>query len=112
METKAYGALAGDKPLEPLNIAHAMGTHVVAFTTSNGRREDAHALGADEVMIPTNADEMAQHVNSFEFILNTAAASLDLYAYTALLKRDGTITLVGWTEHAHHSPMVGALICQ
>jgi len=45
METKAYGALAGDKPLEPLNIAHAMGTQVVAFTTSNGRREEEDRCG-------------------------------------------------------------------
>src|SRR6266481_4904843 len=110
METKAYGALAHDKPLEPLNIAHAMGTHVVAFTTSNGKREDTHALGADEVIISRNADEMAQHVNSFDFILNTAAASHDLDAYAALLKRDGTMTLVGVPEYAHLSPSVGALI--
>jgi uncharacterized zinc-type alcohol dehydrogenase-like protein len=93
-----------------VKIAHAMGAQVVAFTTSNDKREDAHALGADEVIISRNADEMARHANSFDFILNTAAASHDLDAYTALLKRDGTMTLVGVPQHSHPSPNVGALI--
>jgi uncharacterized zinc-type alcohol dehydrogenase-like protein len=93
-----------------VKIAHAMGTHVVAITTSNDKREDARALGADEVIISRNADEIAQHANSFDFILNTAAASHDLDAYTALLRRDGTMALVGVPQHSHPSPNVGALI--
>jgi uncharacterized zinc-type alcohol dehydrogenase-like protein len=93
-----------------VKIAHAMGAHVVAFTSSEGKREGARALGADEVIASRNADEMAKHANSFDFILNTVAASHDLDAYTALLKRDGTMTLVGVPEHAHPSPNVGALI--
>jgi uncharacterized zinc-type alcohol dehydrogenase-like protein len=93
-----------------VKIAHAMGAQVVAFTSSEGKREGARALGADEVIASRNADEMAKHANSFDFILNTVAASHDLDAYTALLKRDGTMTLVGVPEHAHPSPNVGALI--
>ncbi len=93
-----------------VKLAHAMGAHVVAFTTSESKRRDALALGADEVVVSRNADEMAAHANSFDFILDTVAASHDLDAFTALLKRDGTLTLVGVPEHAHPSPDVSALI--
>jgi uncharacterized zinc-type alcohol dehydrogenase-like protein len=93
-----------------VKLAHAMGAHVVAFTTSESKREDARALGADEVVVSRNADEMAAHANSFDFILDTVAASHDLDAFTALLKRDGTLTLVGVPEHAHPAPDVSALI--
>jgi uncharacterized zinc-type alcohol dehydrogenase-like protein len=93
-----------------VKLAHAMGAHVVAFTTSESKREDAKALGADEVVVSRNADEMAAHANSFDFILDTVAASHDLDALTALLKRDGTLTLVGVPEHAHPTPDVSALI--
>ncbi len=93
-----------------VKIAHAMGAEVVAFTSTDRKREDARALGAAEVIVSTNGEEMAKHANSFDFILNTVAASHDLDAYTALLKRDGTMTLIGVPEHAHPSPDVGALI--
>jgi len=93
-----------------VKLAHAMGAHVVAFTTSESKREDAKALGADEVVVSRNADEMAAHAGSFDFILDTVAASHDLNAYAALLKLDGTLTLVGVPEHPHPSPEVGALI--
>jgi len=93
-----------------VKIAHAMGAEVVAFTSTDRKREDARALGADEVIASRNAVEMAKHANSFDFILNTVAASHDLDAYTALLKRDGTMTLIGVPEHAHPSPDVGAMI--
>jgi len=93
-----------------VKLAHALGAHVVAFTTSETKRQDALDLGADEVVVSRNADEMAQHANSFDFILNTVAASHDLDAYTALLKRDGTMCLVGAPDQAHPSPNVMALI--
>ena len=93
-----------------IKIAHAMGAHTVAFTTSESKRQDAHDLGADEVVISKNPDDMARHAGSFDFILNTVAASHDLDAYTRLLKRDGTLCLVGVPEHAHPSPNVGTLI--
>jgi uncharacterized zinc-type alcohol dehydrogenase-like protein len=93
-----------------IKIAHAMGAHVVAFTTSESKRQDAHALGADEVINSRNAEEMEKHANSFDFILDTVAASHDLDALTGLLKRDGTLCLVGVPEHPHPSPNVGHLI--
>lgn len=93
-----------------VKLAHALGAQVVAFTTSESKRADARALGADEVVVSRNPDEMAAHANSFDFILDTVAASHDLDALTALLKRDGTLTLVGVPEHAHPSPDVSALI--
>jgi uncharacterized zinc-type alcohol dehydrogenase-like protein len=93
-----------------IKIAHAMGARTVAFTTSESKRQDALDLGADEVVISKNPDDMAKHAGSFDFILNTVAASHDLDAYTRLLKRDGTLCLVGVPEHAHPSPNVGQLI--
>ena len=78
-----------------VKFAHAFGAHVVLFTTSPGKTEDAKRLGADEVVISKNADEMAKHAGSFDFILDTVAANHDLNAYLNLLKRDGTLTLVG-----------------
>ena len=93
-----------------IKIAHAMGAHVVAFTTSESKRQDAHALGADEVVVSRDADAMAAHAGSFDFILDTVAASHVLDAFTALLKRDGTLCLVGVPEDPHPSPSVGMLI--
>ncbi|WP_275166566.1 NAD(P)-dependent alcohol dehydrogenase [Citrobacter koseri] len=93
-----------------LKLAHAMGAHVVAFTTSESKREAAKALGADEVVVSRNADEMEVHVKSFDFILNTVAASHNLDAFTTLLKRDGTMTLVGAPATPHDSPEVFNLI--
>ncbi|MET0337963.1 MAG: NAD(P)-dependent alcohol dehydrogenase [Caulobacter sp.] len=93
-----------------VKLAHAMGAHVVAFTTSESKRQEALDLGADEVVVSRNADEMTAHAGSFDFILNTVAVSHDLDAFTALLRRDGTLCLVGIPEHAHPSPDVGTLI--
>ena len=93
-----------------VKLAHALGAHVVAFTTSEAKRQDALDLGADAVVVSRNADEMAAYADKFDFILNTVAASHDLDAFTALLKRDGTMTLVGVPEHGHPAPNVAALI--
>ncbi|MEA3066062.1 MAG: alcohol dehydrogenase [Sphingomonadales bacterium] len=93
-----------------VKLAHAMGAHTIAFTTSESKRQDALDLGADEVVVSRDRDEMAKHSGSFDFILNTVAASHDLDAFTALLKRDGTLCLVGVPEHPHPSPTVGMLI--
>ncbi len=78
-----------------VKFAAAFGAHVVLFTTSPGKTEDARRLGADEVVVSKNKDEMNKHANSFDFILDTVSANLDLNAYLSLLKRDGTLTLVG-----------------
>ena len=93
-----------------IKLAHAMGAHVVAFTTSESKREAAKALGADEVVNSRNADEMAAHLKSFDFILNTVAAPHNLDDFTTLLKRDGTMTLVGAPATPHKSPEVFNLI--
>ena len=82
-----------------VKLAHAMGAHVVLFTTSPNKKEDAQRLGAHEVVVSKNQNEMDRHVNSFDFILDTVSAQHDLNAYLALLKRDGTLTLVGAPEH-------------
>lgn len=93
-----------------LKFAHAFGAHTVLFTTSPDKAEDAKRLGADEVVISKDESQMQRHAGSFDFILNTVAASHNLDAYTALLKRDGTLCLVGVPEHSHPSPNVGNLI--
>jgi len=93
-----------------VKIAHAMGARVVAFTTSESKRQDAYALGADEVVISRDKDEMRAHVGSFDLILDTVAASHSLDAFSSLLKRDGTLVLVGVPENPHPSPNVGNLI--
>ncbi|EPK6500544.1 TPA: NAD(P)-dependent alcohol dehydrogenase [Klebsiella aerogenes] len=93
-----------------IKLAHAMGAHVVAFTTSESKRDAARALGADEVVVSRNEDEMAAHAKSFDFILNTVAAPHNLDAFTTLLKRDGTMTLVGAPATPHPSPEVFNLI--
>ena len=78
-----------------VKFAHALGAHVVVFTTSPGKTEDALRLGADEVVISKNADEMQKHVGSFDFILDAVSADHDVNAYISLLRRDGNLTLVG-----------------
>ncbi len=78
-----------------VKFASAFGAHVVLFTTSPGKTEDARRLGAAEVVVSKNEDEMNKHANSFDFILDTVSANHDLNAYLSLLKRDGTLTLVG-----------------
>ena len=93
-----------------IKLAHAMGAQTIAFTTSEDKREDARALGADEVIMSRNAAEMEAHANSFDFILNTVAASHNLDVYTNLLKLDGTMVLIGVPEHPHPSPDVSTLI--
>ena len=93
-----------------VKIAAAMGAHVVLFTTSPNKAEDAKRLGAAEVVVSKNANEMKAHRNSFDFILNTVAVSHDLDAFLALLKRDGTMTLVGAPATPHPSPNAFNLI--
>jgi uncharacterized zinc-type alcohol dehydrogenase-like protein len=78
-----------------VKIAHALGAHVVVFTTSPKKKEDALRLGADEIIVSRNVDEIQKHVESFDFILDTVSADHDINAYLNLLRRDGNITLVG-----------------
>lgn len=93
-----------------LKLARALGAHVVAFTTSESKKNDALKLGAHEVVVSKDPDAMQAQANSFDFILNTVAAPHDLDAFTNLLKRDGTMTLVGVPSTPHPSPSVANLI--
>jgi uncharacterized zinc-type alcohol dehydrogenase-like protein len=81
-----------------VKFARAFGAHVVVFTTTPDKKEDALRLGADEVVVSRNADEMQQHAGSFDFILDTVSANHDINAYLNLLRLDGNMTLVGLPE--------------
>ena len=81
-----------------MKFAHALGAHVVVFTTSPNKKDDALRLGADEVVVSRNANEMQKHAGSFDFILDAVSADHDITAYLNLLRRDGNITLVGAPE--------------
>lgn len=93
-----------------VKLAHALGAHVVAFTTSESKRAAALALGADEVVVSRDEDAMKARRKSLDFILNTVAAPHDLDAFLALLKRDGTMSLVGAPASPHPAPQVFHLI--
>ena len=81
-----------------LKFAHSFGAHTVQLTTSLKKKDDAIKLGADEVVVSTDADAMKKHAGSFEFILDTASAPHALEPYLALLKQDATMCLVGLPE--------------
>jgi len=78
-----------------VKFAAAMGAHTVLFTTSPSKAEDGKKMGAHEVVVSRNENEMKQHLGSFDFILDTVSADHDLNAYLALLKLDATMCLVG-----------------
>jgi uncharacterized zinc-type alcohol dehydrogenase-like protein len=81
-----------------LKFAHSFGAYVVQFTTSLKKKEDALRLGANEVVLSTDADAMKAHTKSFDLILDTVSAPHSLDDYLTLLKQDGTMTLVGLPE--------------
>ena len=93
-----------------IKLSHAMGAHTVALTTSESKRADAHALGADEVVVSRDAEAMGKHAGTFDFILNTVAAPHNLDVLIQLLKRDGTMCLVGAPSSPHPSPAIFPLI--
>jgi uncharacterized zinc-type alcohol dehydrogenase-like protein len=93
-----------------IKLARAMGAHVVAFTTSASKRQDAEALGAHEVVVSTDPAAMVARSKSLDLIVNTVAAPHNLDAFTSLLKRDGTMVLVGAPATPHPSPEVFNLI--
>ena len=84
-----------------VKIARALGAHVVVFTTSPNKKEDALRLGADEVVISKATNEMSKHQGSFDFILDAVSAEHDINAYLQLLRRDGNMTLVGAPDKPH-----------
>lgn len=93
-----------------IKIAHALGAHVVLFTTSPSKIEDGKRLGANEVVISKNLEEVQKHANSFDFILNTVSAPVNLDLYLELLKRDGTLCLVGFPGEPHPGSNFGGLL--
>jgi alcohol dehydrogenase (NADP+) len=92
-----------------VKFAHALGAHVIVFTTSLNKKEDALRLGADEVINSRNTDEMSKHVDSFNFILDTVSAEHDIDSYIQLLRRDGNLTLVGAPDTPHPVSAFGLL---
>jgi alcohol dehydrogenase (NADP+) len=93
-----------------IKLAHALGAHVVAFTTSAGKAEEAKKLGADEVVVSRDREQMKAQANRLDLIVNTVAAPHDLNAFLALLKRDGVMVLVGVPAEPHPAPNVANLI--
>lgn len=93
-----------------VKLAHAMGAHVVVFTSSPGKQADAKRLDADETVVTKNPGEFQKHLNSFHFILDTASVAHDLNPYLSLLKRDGVLCLVGAPEQPHPPPQAFNLI--
>ncbi|MGB6604736.1 MAG: NAD(P)-dependent alcohol dehydrogenase [Steroidobacteraceae bacterium] len=93
-----------------VKLARALEAHVVAFTTSAAKAQEARRLGADEVVVSTEASELARREGTLDFILDTVAASHDLDTYIKLLKRDGALTLVGAPATPHPSPAVFNLL--
>lgn len=93
-----------------VKIAHAMGAHVVLFTTSANKVADAKRLGADEVCVSTDQEQMARYANQLDFILNTVAAPHKLDPFLQLLKKDATMTLVGAPAEPHPPAEVFNLI--
>ena len=92
-----------------VKFADALGAHVVVFTTSPNKKEDATRLGADEVVVSRNADEIKKHEGSFDFILDAVSADHDINAYIQLLARDGNITLVGAPSTPLAVPVFGLI---
>jgi uncharacterized zinc-type alcohol dehydrogenase-like protein len=84
-----------------VKFAHALGAHVVVFTTSPSKKDDARRLGADDVVVSRDANEMQKHAGSFDFILDAVSADHDINAYINLLRRDGTLTIVGAPVKPH-----------
>lgn len=82
-----------------VKIAKAMGAHVVVITTSHSKVEDAKRLGADEVILSSDEEQIKSHAGTLHFVLDCVSAQHDINAYLSLLKRDGSLILVGAPEH-------------
>ncbi|MBX7144041.1 MAG: NAD(P)-dependent alcohol dehydrogenase [Oligoflexia bacterium] len=93
-----------------VKLSHALGAHTVLFTSSPGKVADGKRMGADEVVVSTSAQDMQKHARSCDLIINTLAVPHNLDEYVSLLKRDGTLVLVGAPSHPHPSPTVFNLI--
>ncbi|MDW0185241.1 MAG: zinc-binding dehydrogenase [Nitrososphaeraceae archaeon] len=92
-----------------VKFAHALGAYVVVLTTSQNKKDDALHLGADEVIVSHNTDQMNKHAGSFDFMLDTVSAEHDINSYIQLLGRDGNITLVGAPDKPYAISAFGLL---
>lgn len=93
-----------------VKLSHAFGAHTVLFTTSPEKGADALRFGANEVVVSKNPDEMKKHLNSLDLIIDTVSVAHDLDAYTSLLRRDGTLVLIGVPATPHPRPNFGNLV--
>lgn len=93
-----------------IQIAHALGAHVTLFTTSFKKVSDGKRLGANEVILCKNIEEKKELLNSFDFIIDTSSSPHNLDSYLTLLKRDGTLCLVGLPATPHSTPTISNLI--
>lgn len=93
-----------------VKFAHALGAKVVMITTSPGKAADARKLGADDVLISSDPQAMAAHSKQFDFLLNTIPVSHDINPYLSLLKRDGTMVIVGALVPLSGQLQSGALV--
>src|SRR5215831_961824 len=84
-----------------VKFAHAFGAHVVVFTTSPNKKDDALRFGADEAVVSRNAGEMQKNAGTFDFIIDTVSADHDINVYLNLLGVDGNITIVGLPDKPH-----------
>jgi alcohol dehydrogenase (NADP+) len=93
-----------------IKLAHAMGAEVVLFTTSPNKKEDAQRLGANEVVVSKNQNEMERQLNRFDFILDTVSAPHNVDAFLQLLKRDGTLCMVGASPEPFPVPVFSLIM--
>jgi uncharacterized zinc-type alcohol dehydrogenase-like protein len=93
-----------------VKFAHHLGAETVVFTSSRAKCADAVRLGADDVVMAGDASALSAHAATFDLIVDTASASHSLDTYTSLLRRDGTLVLVGIPEHRHQPPDVATLV--
>ena len=93
-----------------VKIAKALGAKVILFTTSENKVKDGLKFGASDVCISNNEEQMTKYMGQLDLIVNTVAASHKLDVYLNLLKKDGTMTLVGAPDQPHPSIEVFSLI--
>jgi alcohol dehydrogenase (NADP+) len=93
-----------------VKLSHAFGAHTILFTSSASKVADGRRLGADAVVLSTDAEAMLRQAGSFDLIIDTVSVAHDLDAYTSLLKRDATLVLLGAPPVPHPSPNIFNLV--
>ncbi len=93
-----------------VKLAHAMGAHVTMITTSPNKKKDAKKLGANDVLISKDVKAIEKAGGSFDFILNTVPNPHDVNPYVGLLKRDGTMVMVGCLNPIDNVGLAGMIL--